>query len=131
MKHIIIGLALAIVTPIAFAQTGSTTTTETTTAKPTTTTETTTSKPLSSTETTTTTTKSVGTVSTFTPGKTIVIKSTTSTDPLSYTLGKTVTYVTRAGKTIEATMIKPGANVEVMYDKSGPDMVVSRVIVDQ
>ena len=121
MKRTILGLACALITPIAFAQTSSTTTTETTATNPvsgTTTTE-------------TTTTKSVGTVSTFTPGKTIVVKTAKATDPVTYTLGKTVTYVTRAGKTIEASMIKPGANVEVVYDRSGPDMVVSRVIVDQ
>ena len=133
MKKLIVTLGCVAIAPLAFAQTSSTT--ETTTAAPatsTSTTETSTSKPTgSTTETTTTTTRSVGTVSTFTPGKVIVVKTTSATDPISYTLGKTVTYVTRAGKTIEHSMIKPGAKVEVMYDKSGPDMVVNRVIVDQ
>ncbi len=120
MKKLIITLGCVALAPLAFAQVSSTTTTETTK----------TDGVNASTETTTTTTRSSGTVSTFVPGKTIVVK-TSATDPISYVLGKTVTYVTRAGKTIEASMIKPGANVEVMYDKNGDEMVVSRVIVDQ
>jgi hypothetical protein len=71
-----------LIAPLAFAQTS---TTETTSTKPGTTT----------TETTTTTTD--GTVTTFTPGKTIVVK-TTAVDPISYVLGKTVHYVNKAGK---------------------------------
>ena len=119
MKKLIATLGLVAIAPFAFAQTATTTTEQTTTANPVT----------GSTETTTTTTKSVGTVSTFTPGKTIVVK-TSAVDPVSYALGKSVTYVTRAGKTIEASMIKPGSKVEVMYDRNGNEMVVSRVIVD-
>lgn len=117
MKRTILSLACALIAPLAFAQT-STTTTETNTTKPTTAT---------TTETTTTTTD--GTVTTFTPGKTIVVK-TTAVDPISYILGKTVHYVNKAGKEIEATMIKPGARVHVYYDGTGETRVVNRVVVD-
>jgi hypothetical protein len=116
MKRTILSLACALIAPLAFAQT-STTTSETTTTKP----------GMTTTETTTTTTD--GTVTTFTPGKTIVVK-TTAVDPISYVLGKTVHYVNKAGKEIEASMIKPGARVHVYYDGTGETRVVNRVIVD-
>ena len=116
MKRTILSLACALIAPLAFAQT-STSTSETTTTKP----------GMTTTETTTTTTD--GTVTTFTPGKTIVVK-TTAVDPISYVLGKTVHYVNKAGKEIEASMIKPGARVHVYYDGTGETRVVNRVIVD-
>ena len=117
MKRTILSLACALMAPLAFAHT-STTTSETTTTNPATTT----------TETTTTTTD--GTVTTFTPGKTIVVK-TTAVDPISYVLGKTVHYVNKAGRDIEASMIKPGTRVHVYYDGTGETRVVNRVIVDE
>ena len=117
MKRTILSLACALIAPLAFAQT-STTTSETTTTNPATTT----------TETTTTTTD--GTVTTFTPGKTIVVK-TTAVDPISYVLGKTVHYLNKAGREIEASMIKPGARVHVYYDNTGETRVVNRVVVDE
>jgi hypothetical protein len=118
MKTTILSLACALIAPLAFAQTSTTTTEKSTTTKPTTAT---------TTETTTTTTE--GTVSTFTPGKTIVVK-TTAVDPISYVLGKTVRYVNKAGTEIEASMVKPGARVHVYYDGTGETRVVNRVVVD-
>ena len=118
MKRTILSLACALIAPLAFAQTSTTTTEKSTTTKPTTAT---------TTETTTTTTD--GTVTTFTPGKTIVVK-TTAVDPISYALGKTVRYVNKAGTEIEASMIKPGARVHVYYDGTGETRVVNRVVVD-
>jgi hypothetical protein len=120
MKRTILSLACALIAPLAFAQT-STTTTETKSTKPVT---------ASSTETATTTTTTEGTVTTFTPGKTIVVK-TTAVDPVSYVLGKTVHYVNKAGKEIEASMIKPGARVHVYYDGTGEARMVNRVVVDE
>ena len=117
MKRTILSLTCALIAPLAFAQT-STTTSQTTTTDPVTT----------KTETTTTTTD--GTVTTFTPGKTIVVK-TTAVDPISYVLGKTVHYVNKAGKEIEASMIKPGTRVHVYYDGTGETRVVNRVVVDE
>ena len=105
MKRTILTLACALIAPLAFAQT-STSTSETKTTKGGTTT----------TETTTTTTD--GTVTTFTPGQSIVVK-TTAVDPVSYLLGKTVHYVNKAGKEIEAAMIKPGAKVHVITTGTG------------
>lgn len=121
MKKTILSLACVAIAPLAFAQTSSTTTE----------TKKTTDTPVSSkTETTTTTTSTEGTVSTFEPGKTIVVRKVGVTDPITYTLGKTVTYVNRAGKTIEHSLIKPGVPVHVYYDAPG-STTVTKVVVDQ
>jgi hypothetical protein len=119
MKKTIMTLACALVAPLAFAQT-ETTTTQSTATNPVT----------GSTETTTTSTTTEGTVTTFTPGKTIVVKATTG-DPISYTLGKTVRFVNKAGTEIKESMIRPGARVHVYYDGTGETRVVNRVVVDE
>ena len=122
MKKSMLILACAAIAPFAFAQT-STTTTESTTTK--------TNPVTSETETTTTTTSTEGTVTTFEPGKTIVVRRVGVTDPISYVLGKTVRFVNRAGAEIEASTIKPGTRVHVYYDGTGQSRVVNRVIVDE
>jgi ABC-type enterochelin transport system substrate-binding protein len=121
MKKSILILACAAIAPFAFAQT-STTTTESTTAKNPVTTES---------STTTTTTSTDGTVTTFEPGKTIVVRKVGVTDPISYVLGKTVRYVNKTGAEIQASMIRPGARVHVYYDGTGDTRVVNRVVVDE
>jgi ribosomal protein S17 len=121
MKKGILILACAAIAPFAFAQT-STTTTESTTTK--------TNPVASTTETTTTTTSTDGTVTTFEPGKTIVVRRVGVTDPVSYVLGKTVRYVNKAGAEVEAATIRPGAKVHVYYDGTGETRVVNRVVVD-
>lgn len=121
MKKSMLILACAAIAPFAFAQT-STTTTEATTTK----------NPVATESTTTTTTTSTdGTVTTFEPGKTIVVRKVGVTDPISYSLGKTVRYVNKTGAEIQASMIKPGARVHVYYDGNGDARVVSRVVVDE
>jgi hypothetical protein len=106
----------------AFAQT-STTTTESTTTK---------QNPVASTtETTTTTTSTDGTVTTFEPGKTIVVRRKEADGPISYALGKTVRFLDRAGAEIKAERIKPGTRVHVYYDGTGETRVVNRVVVDE
>ena len=120
MKKSILILACAAIAPFAFAQTS--TTTESTTTK---------SNPVTSTtETTTTTTSIDGTVSTFEPGKTIVVRRGPD-GPISYALSKTSRFLNRAGTEIEATKIKPGTRVHVYYDGTGETRVVNRVVVDE
>jgi hypothetical protein len=119
MKRTILSLTCALIAPLAFAQTSTTTTEKTTTKAPS----------LTTAETTTTTTTE-GTVTTFTPGQTIVVK-TTAIDPISYVLGKTVHYVNKAGREIEASMIKPGTRVHVYYEGTGESRIVNRVVVDE
>jgi hypothetical protein len=146
MKNTMIALACALTAPLAFAQTSTTVTEQTATAPTTRTTETTTTAavPVERTqetttttaaapvtrETTTTTTYTDGTVSTFEPGRTIVVRRTGVTEPVSYTLGKTVHYVNRAGREIKENLIRPGARVHVYYDGVGQTQVVNRVVVD-
>ena len=82
----------------------------------------------STTSTTTTTTSSDGTVSQFSPD-TIVVKSTTSTTPLSYSYSKTTTYVDEDGNPVSSEMVKSGAPVTVYYTQDGDKMVATKVIV--
>jgi hypothetical protein len=108
MKKVILSIALAFVAPFAWGQVSETTTT-------------------------TTTTDANGTITEYTPGSAIVLKETSG--PVRYRFGKTVTYVTRSGNVLDEdavrTKIKVGAPVRVHYVRTGPDMVVDRVIVDQ
>ena len=80
------------------------------------------------TETTTTTTESTGTVTEFTPGQALILK-TEAAEPMRYKFGKTVTYVTSDGRVIEASKIRKDSKVRVHYIKDGDDMVVDKVIV--
>jgi hypothetical protein len=133
MKSTIISLACALAAPLAFAQTSTTTTEQTTTTAPaarTTETTTTTAAAPVTTQTTETTTYTDGTVTTYTPGKTIVVRKQGVVDPLTYTIGKTVRFVNRAGHEIKESMIRPGARVHVYYDGTGQTQVVNRVVVD-
>ena len=82
------------------------------------------------TKTTTTTTESTGTVTEYTPGHALILK-TEAAEPVHYKFGKTVTYVNSDGKVIEATKIKKDSKVRVHYIKDGDDMVVDKVIVTE
>jgi hypothetical protein len=108
MKKQLLTVAFAVAAPFAFAQTSSTTTT-------------------------TTTTEGTGTITTYTPGQTIVLKETAG--PRTYRFGKTVTYVTRSGKTLDEdtvrTRIKVGVPVRVHYVGEGDAMMVDRVTLDE
>jgi hypothetical protein len=78
--------------------------------------------------TTETTTESLGTVTDFTPGQTIVLK-TDAGEPAHYKFSKTVTYQTADGRVIEPSKIRKDSKVRVHYLKSGDDMLVDKVIV--
>ena len=101
-------MALAVVAPFAWAQVSETTTT-------------------------TTTTEGNGTITEFSPGKTIVLKETSG--PRTYHFGKTVTYVTRSGKPLDEevvrTRVKVGVPVRVHYVGTGDNMMVDRVVLDE
>jgi hypothetical protein len=114
MNKAIITIACAVIAPVAFAQT-STTTQETTTTAPGTTT------------TTTETTYSAGTVTTYEPGKTIVVKSPEG--PVSFALGTAARVVDGAGKIVTAPL-RAGQKVRVYYSGPTEKRVVERVIVE-
>ena len=97
MNKSIITVACALIAPVAFAQTSATTTEQTTTSAPATTT------------TTQSTTYETGTVDTYTPGKTIVVKSERQ-GPVSFALGTAARVVDGAGKIVTAPL-RPGQKV--------------------
>ena len=82
---------------------------------------------------TTTTTEGTGTITEYTPGSAIVLRE--SSGPVHYRFGKTVTYVTRSGKVLDAATVKSkirlGAPVRVHYTGTTPNMVVDRVTVEE
>src|SRR6188472_4159827 len=108
MKKTLLSLALAAVAPFSWAQVSETTTT-------------------------TTTTECNGTITECSPGKTIVLKETSG--PRTYRFRKSVTYVTRSGKTLDEdvvrTRVKVGIPVRVHYVGTGDNMMVDRVILDE
>ena len=115
MKKTMITVACALVAPLAFAQTSTTMTEQTTTTQPTTTRE------------TTTTTYSSGTVTTYEPGKTIVVKSPEG--PVSFALGTAARVVDGAGKIVTAPL-RAGQKVRVYYTGPTEKRTVERVIVE-
>ena len=116
MKKSMITLACAMIAPIAFAQT-STTTTERTKVNPVT----------GTTTTATTTTSTDGTVTMYAPGKTIVVKS--EEGPVSFVLGTAARIVDGAGKIITAPL-RSGQKVRVYYTGTGETRVVEHVQVE-
>jgi len=88
---------------------------------------------VSETTTTTTTTQGSGTITEYTTGSKIVLKETSG--PRTYRFGKTVTYVTRSGKTLDEdtmrTRVKVGVPVQVHYVGTGDSMMVDREILDE
>jgi hypothetical protein len=113
MKKTIIGIACALVAPLAFAQT-STTTTQTTT-EPATTTQ------------TTSTTYTAGTVTTYEPGKTVIVKS--DQGPVSFALGTAARIVNGAGQAVTAPL-RAGQKVRVYYTGPTESRTVERVVVE-
>jgi hypothetical protein len=108
MKKTLLSMALAVVAPFAWGQVSETTTT-------------------------TTTTEGNGTITEYTPGSAIVLRE--SSGPRRYRFGKTVTYVTRSGRTLDEDMvrtrIKVGVPVRVHYVGTGDNIMVDRVILDE
>src|SRR5438477_1802289 len=115
MNKSIITVACALIAPVAFAQTSTTTTERTTTA------------PVATT-TTESTTYETGTVSTYTPGKTIVVKSERE-GPVSFALGTAARVVNGAGRSVTAPL-RPGEKVRVYYTGTGDTRVVEHVQVE-
>ena len=114
MKKTIIALVCGLVAPLAFAQTSTTTTEETMSTRP-------------STTTTTSTTYETGTVSTYEPGKTIVVRG--EQGPVSFALGTAANIIDAAGKAVTAPL-RAGQRVRVYYRGPVEHRTVERVIVE-
>src|SRR5436305_14859907 len=121
MKKFVIGMACVLVGSFAFAQTGITN-------KMNRTTTTATTQPVA-TETTTSDTFTSGEVTTYEPGKTIVVKSDNDKGPVRFTLGKTVRIIDRAGHVVHRALT-PKDKVRVYYTGTGDHRVVEHVEVE-
>ena len=124
MRRTTIILVCAMIAPLAFAQTKTTKTRQTTTTQPAITPATTQM---------TTGAVAVGTVTAFTPGQTtttapspLVVQSSPDAKPISYVLGKRVRYVDKDGKAVDQHLIRPGTRVHLDFDRKG---AVKRVVV--
>lgn len=108
MKKAILTITFAAISPVLFAQVAETTTT-------------------------TTTSMGTGTITEYTPGKTVIVKE--SGGPATYHFGKSVTYVTRDGKALTdedvRRRIRVGAPIRYHFMREGDGMVIDRVIVDE
>jgi hypothetical protein len=120
MRRTTIVLACVLFVPVAFAQTRTTKTQQAATAQRTAT-QMSTSK------------GAIGTVISFTPGKTvvvpsspIVVQSSPNVRPVSYVLGRKVRYVDQAGKAVDPRNIRAGTRVHLDFDRAG---AVRRVVV--
>lgn len=72
--------------------------------------------------------ESVGTVTDFIPGQTMVSK-TEASGPVRYKFSKSVTYVAADGRVIDPSQVRKHSNVRVHCVKSGDDMLVDKGIV--
>jgi hypothetical protein len=126
MKKMLLSIALVVAASLAWGQT---------TRQPLMNERETTTQPQRQTTTTqtTSTTEATGTITEYTPGSAIALRETSG--PVRYRFGKTVTYVTRSGRTLdEATVrsrIRVGVPVRVHYTGTAPNMVVDRVILEE
>lgn len=76
-----------------------------------------------------TTTTTGGTITEFTPGNEISVRTETSSTPARYVIGDSVTYVDEAGAPVSAEVIKSGLPVTVYYVKEGDRMIARKVVV--
>ncbi len=85
------------------------------------------------TKTTTTYSTASGTLNTYVPGTSFVVKETTG--PVSYNYGPDVVYATRAGTVLTQEQvqarIRVGVPVRVEYAPQGETRVIHRVVVDE
>jgi hypothetical protein len=78
----------------------------------------------------TSTTTTAGTISEFSPtSNTIIVRSETSPEPISYSYSKSTTYVDETGAPVSMETVKSGLPVTVHYIKEGDRMIANRVIV--
>jgi hypothetical protein len=111
VKKTINALACALFAQFAFAQTSTRTTeqTEAATASP----------------------SAADTVTTYEPGKLVVVGSESGQDTFSFVLDKTVRYFNKAGRKLDEHLIKPGTRTHFYYDGTGKTHVVNGVVVDE
>jgi hypothetical protein len=77
---------------------------------------------------TVTTTENAGTISEVSPHS-IVVRSETSSSPMSYSYTKSTTYVDETGAPVSVEMVKSGLPVTVYYTREGDRMIADKVVV--
>ena len=77
---------------------------------------------------TVTTTQTAGTVSEVRPD-TIVVRTETSSSPMSYSSTKSTTYVDETGAPVSVETVKSGLPVTVYYTSEGDRMIANKVVV--
>jgi hypothetical protein len=77
---------------------------------------------------TTTTTTSQGTVSNFTPDS-MVVQTSSSASPITYSYSKTTTYVDENGNPVSVETVHSGLPVTVYYTQDGDRFVADKVVV--
>jgi hypothetical protein len=79
-------------------------------------------------QTTVATTTTSGTISEFNPD-TIIVRSTTGSEPIRYRYSRATTYVDETGAPVSMEVVKTGLPVTVHYVREGNDLMASKVIV--
>jgi len=118
VKKTIVALACALIAPLAFAQTSTTITKQTTT----------TVEPI--TVTGAFITIEEGTAASYQPAKTLVVRTDNSNNPERYVLYGTGLVYNKMGQVVK-TPIKPGTRVRVYYTDMGDVRVVDHVEVEE
>jgi len=118
VKKAIVALACALIAPLAFAQTSTTITKQTTT----------TVEPI--TVTGAFITIEEGTAASYQPAKTLVVRTHNSNNPERYVLYGTGLVYNKMGQVVK-TPIKPGTRVRVYYTDMGDVRVVDHVEVEE
>ena len=118
VKKTIVALACALIAPVAFAQTGTTITKQTTT----------TVEPI--TVTGTFIAIEEGTAASYQPAKTLVIRTDNSNNPERYVLYGTGLVYNKMGQVVK-TPIKPGTRVRIYYTDTGQVRVVDHVEIEE
>ena len=76
----------------------------------------------------TVTTETAGTISEVRPD-TIVIRTETSSSPISYSSTKTTTYVDETGAPVSIKTVTSGLPVTVYYTREGDRMIANKVVI--
>jgi len=118
VKKTIVTLACALIVPLAFAQTSTTITKQTTT----------TVEPI--TVTGTFIAIEEGTAASYQPAKTLVIRTDNSNNPERYVLYGTGLVYNKMGQVVK-TPIKPGTRVRIYYTDTGQVRVVDHVEIEE
>ena len=80
---------------------------------------------------TTTTTSSDGTITEFSPGDSVVLRTESSSAPVRYIYNKTTTVVDESGNPVDVSVVKMGVPVHVFYAQEGGQMIARKIVVEQ